>query len=223
MGGDRQTLDDRPFSVAAWQAEGVFFVAIGKDVVVLDCRTDAYACLPDAATALTIRGDVIHASPDWIEGLQSAGLISATEAPSRLALPSAPLEELTTTRQRARLGEEIAFVRALFQARRLGPDAPVRALIAALPPEPSSPRNIDRISALTERFQRRLPWIPGQGACLYRAFVLRSLLRHCQEDATWVFGVRTWPFAAHCWLQVGDAVLDDSPKRVALYTPIMAV
>ncbi|WP_312062938.1 lasso peptide biosynthesis B2 protein [Brevundimonas sp.] len=43
------------------------------------------------------------------------------------------------------------------------------------------------------------------------------------RGATWVFGVRTWPFSAHCWLQVGDVLLDDDLDRVALYTPIMAV
>ena len=41
--------------------------------------------------------------------------------------------------------------------------------------------------------------------------------------AVWVFGVRTWPFSAHCWLQIGDAVLDDDPERVGIYPPILAV
>jgi hypothetical protein len=36
-----------------------------------------------------------------------------------------------------------------------------------------------------------------------------------------VFGVRTWPFHAHCWLQCDDVVLDDQADRVAAYAPIL--
>jgi hypothetical protein len=38
-----------------------------------------------------------------------------------------------------------------------------------------------------------------------------------------VFGVRTWPFHAHCWLQVEDVVLDDHHERIGAYTPLMAL
>jgi hypothetical protein len=36
-----------------------------------------------------------------------------------------------------------------------------------------------------------------------------------------VIGVKLNPFAAHCWLQVGDVVLNDLPERVAAFTPIL--
>ena len=49
------------------------------------------------------------------------------------------------------------------------------------------------------------------------------MLRRAGQNAAWVFGVRTWPFSAHCWLQIGDAVLDDDPERVSRYTPIMVL
>ena len=38
----------------------------------------------------------------------------------------------------------------------------------------------------------------------------------------WLFGVRTWPFAAHCWLQIGNLVVGDRLERVRFYTPILA-
>lgn len=71
--------------------------------------------------------------------------------------------------------------------------------------------------------REHLPFVPGQGECLYRACLLRSYLAGRGLGSSWVFGVRTWPFAAHCWLQCGDLVLDDDPDRVALYTPILVV
>ena len=55
-------------------------------------------------------------------------------------------------------------------------------------------------------------------SCVLLRFLQRSGL-----DARWVFVVRTWPFAAHCWLQLEDTVLDDMVERLAAYEPILAV
>jgi hypothetical protein len=41
--------------------------------------------------------------------------------------------------------------------------------------------------------------------------------------ADWVFGVRTWPFSAHCWVQAGGIVLNDTVERVAPYRQILRV
>jgi hypothetical protein len=35
--------------------------------------------------------------------------------------------------------------------------------------------------------------------------------------------VQTKPFAAHCWVQQGDVVFNDTPEHVRRYTPILAV
>jgi hypothetical protein len=35
--------------------------------------------------------------------------------------------------------------------------------------------------------------------------------------------VKASPFGAHCWLQEGDLILNDSVERVGAYTPIMIV
>ena len=39
----------------------------------------------------------------------------------------------------------------------------------------------------------------------------------------WVFGVKTEPFDAHCWVQHGEVVLNDAPDRVRQYSPILVV
>ncbi len=39
----------------------------------------------------------------------------------------------------------------------------------------------------------------------------------------WVFGVKTEPFDAHCWVQHGEIVLNDAPDRVRQYSPILVV
>jgi len=40
---------------------------------------------------------------------------------------------------------------------------------------------------------------------------------------TWVFGVQAQPFGAHCWLQEGDKLLNESVEYAGQFTPIMAV
>jgi Transglutaminase-like superfamily len=38
-----------------------------------------------------------------------------------------------------------------------------------------------------------------------------------------VFGVNADPFEAHCWVQAGSVVLNDTLGRVSSFTPIMSV
>jgi hypothetical protein len=73
------------------------------------------------------------------------------------------------------------------------------------------------------RFRRWAPFAPVSGKCLLRSFMLLRLLRRRGFDAHWVFGVSTWPFTAHCWLQVGDIVLDDSHERLLPYRIIHVI
>lgn len=64
---------------------------------------------------------------------------------------------------------------------------------------------------------------PSKEACLLESLSLLLALGAYRIHAHWVFGVRTEPFLAHCWLQRHDCVLDDSLYRVRQFTPIMVV
>lgn len=204
-------------------AQGVFLARVGEDAVVLDLRTDAYGCLAGIGDAIRLMDHQVEAQAGLLADLGALGLLSASAGSARRALPPRPTRELEQPCVRRGGLDSLVFLQAVWTARRLGPAAPVQAYLSALPPPSIRRPDLARIHGLTRTFRRLLPWMPGQGACLYRAFVLLSLLRRAGEDAVWVFGVRTWPFGAHCWLQVGDAVLDDDPERIAVYTPIMAV
>jgi hypothetical protein len=197
-------------------ADGVYMAACDEDVVVLDTRSDLYSCLPEASPHLTL-GD------GWIDG-PAAGLVAPEAVAPRRQVPPRPTRTLPLPADRPSLTDDLAFWRATIDAWRVGPGRrPLHALLADSAPASRDGSDLPRIARLTAVFVRRLPWDPAQGACLYRAWLLRRLLRTAGQDATWVFAVRTWPFGAHCWLQVGDAVLDDDSDRVNHYTPILAV
>lgn len=207
----------------SWTAD-VFLAAVGSDVIVLDLRSDAYACLPDLAQAMSLDADGAVAEASLLDALTDLDLLSVPQGPSepRRAPPVLPSHCLDTGHPRWSFADVLSFARAAVVWSRLGPNPPIKSLIKALPP-PSSHRSQRSTAEITRAFQALLPWAPGQGVCLYRAFVLLTMLRLNGLAAAWVFGVRTWPFGAHCWLQCNDAVLDDDPERVAQYIPIMVI
>jgi len=59
--------------------------------------------------------------------------------------------------------------------------------------------------------------------CLIDSFVLSEFLSRYNVFPNWVFGVTVRPFSAHCWLQLGDTVLNGSAELIGSYTPIMSV
>lgn len=215
-------------SLSGRLVDGVFLAVTGQDVVILDLRTDTYGCLPEIGSRILVDGRNLTFDEALSELLKASGLLSDTLCAATLSdvgtrFPHPPTTCLPLGRNRRRPANVVAFLSAARRIRNLGPDPTVRILLDALPARPTKNPDRKRVAVTTEAFQALLPWTPHQGACLYRAFVLLSMLRRSGQDAAWVFGVRTWPFSAHCWLQFDDAVLDDDPERVGLYTPIMVV
>ncbi|WP_415289134.1 lasso peptide biosynthesis B2 protein [Brevundimonas sp. S1H14] len=203
--------------------EGVHFAAVGADLVILDLRSDTYSCLPHAASALRILGSSVEADVELMRFLADAGFIGGAPRRSARPIPALPVRGFRCRSGVSSVMASAHMLVAVVKARRLGPNPPLQALIDALPRKPVARFDNAKAAAVTAAFTRLMPWAPGQGACLHRAFLLLFMLRCAGADAIWTFGVRTWPFSAHCWLQVGDAVLDDDPERVSRYTPIMAI
>jgi hypothetical protein len=72
-------------------------------------------------------------------------------------------------------------------------------------------------------FGRLSPFVfAARDACLCNSLALLNFLATYGLFPAWVFGVRTGPFAAHCWLQAESHVLNDTLENICGYTPIMA-
>ena len=201
---------------------GVHGALVGGDLVLLDTEADAYSCLLDAVRDGTASDNGSDPLGAVRHELAEAGYLTGEPAPRRRA----------TIPPRRTAGVDLA-VRATGAERR---DFIATAAQMTIDYHPRPLRHLLRVAGLRRRtatspeivarraalFVRWAPWIPFQGACLYRAFFLLNYLRRAGLDADWIFGVRTWPFSAHCWLQVEDVVLDDDLDRVLAYTPILA-
>ena len=82
----------------------------------------------------------------------------------------------------------------------------------------------ERARKLVEAFARyRVFLFSSKDECLYDSLALLEFLAHYGIYPDWVFGVQTRPFAAHCWVQHGDIVFNDTVEHVRGYTPIMVV
>lgn len=204
----------------------------GADAVFLDAGNGAYLCLAGVGRwlAATPGRRMIEVSDrDLMSALEWAALVAPSpyEAAPRRPPPPLPRHDLagrTPCEGRGALGGlavTLATSAGHYHGRRFA------HLLACIRRAPGDHDRLARtqpssdLEAEVLGVQAWLPWAPFQGLCLYRSFMLLRHLRRRGHDALWVFGVRTWPFEAHCWLQLGDTVLDDSADRISAYSPIL--
>ena len=210
-----------------YPAAAIHVVAVEDDLVILDLTSDAYFCIPELGAHLSRK-----ATGGWVADNEAvaAGLLE-TGLFQRDPGQGSTLADLRRPVRTSRAGAscEAGLVAGLRLLTILATSAarvnghPLKTLIGRSPNLPLRPDQIDDAMAEARLFDAWMPWVAGQGQCLYRAFLLRAFLAAQGRGATWVFGVRTWPFSAHCWLQIDDVLLDDDLDRVGLYTPILAV
>lgn len=200
----------------------VHAVAIGEDLALLDLARDAYLCLPAGAAALEPGAREAIRPGAVADALQAGGLLGPERWAARPAPPPLPTRTLIhqpmsravsprvlaaavsvpADIRRARRGEGLAAWLALAEARR-----------------PLS-RDAEAVAVAARQFWTVGAWLPVEGECLVRSAMLVAFLRRMGLSADWVFGVRLWPFAAHCWVQLGEVCLNDDVERLWPYTPL---
>jgi hypothetical protein len=211
----------------------VHAAALGDDIIVLDIAADAYVSLPGAASLFQFdaeTGAVDAVAPDVADDLVNSGLAQCTR-PSAPRLPPPPAlprrgVDLEAPFAPPTLRDLLRLVGCLLDLARFYRGQPFSRILTfaqqarARVPYDAPP---SELHAVVRRFHAAAIWLPAPGKCLVRSFVLLRFLHRCGHDAAWVIGARTWPCAAHCWLQVGDVALDDAPERLVSYQPICAV
>jgi hypothetical protein len=73
------------------------------------------------------------------------------------------------------------------------------------------------------RFLRARLYVPVEPTCLLDSLALTAYLAARGVPANIVFGVTGAPFSAHCWVQAGDLVLNDTVGNAMAYMPIRVV
>ncbi len=94
---------------------------------------------------------------------------------------------------------------------------------ARVPPERCA-ADPARERALVKTFVHLRPlFYTVRRACLLDSLTLVNFLAGYGVYPEWVFGVRTAPFDAHCWVQRGEVLFNDLPDRIRQYSPILRV
>ncbi len=213
----------------------VHAVMIDDDLVFLDVDMDAYFCLPLPPGLVTLQARrLVVREATLADELIGAGLAQvrgqaetsrpATDLP---AAPSRTARRLIETAQGLAPRMRPMHWRALGAALRAGwihRTETFGGLLEAHRKAPP-PSGVDLADLLTDLaiWRRLVPWLPMDGVCLFRSSVLAAFLCALGHRPTWVFGVRTWPFQPHCWLQIDDIALDDEHERLCAFTPILGV
>jgi len=219
----RRFQDDGPTDRQVRLAPGIHAVRAGRDLILLDLAGDDYLCLPECGP-LEISGAVVRGPMETLLRLSAEDLLRTddTPVPQRAVPPALPRTALTlpdTVRPTFR--DFATFAMIWLDAARRRPTL----YDLARRVQGRSGRRDDpaAIAARVEVFNRLLPLAPWTGACLLQAELLLRFLNAAGLDADWVFGVRTWPFLAHCWLQVGNVCVSQAPETLTIYRPIMVI
>lgn len=73
------------------------------------------------------------------------------------------------------------------------------------------------------RFAAARIWFPAAYVCLFDSLALMRFLLARDVRADLVFGVRSRPFAAHCWVEVDGIILDDGGEACHSFAEIARV
>jgi Transglutaminase-like superfamily len=231
-------------------AEHVFVCLNGEHLVLLDLKEDRYWALEASRTAglaaLVGGWPVKPADPTQsaepapaetaaaIQVLRDRGVL--TDPPGKEATPvtaTVPVKELLSESQVSagrRLGRGWVFFAssaiAKITLRTRSFERVIRRVARrkARAGSKAEPLDMERAAALVKGFARyRVFLFSSKNECLYDSLALLDYLARYGIYADWVFGVQTRPFAAHCWVQHGDIVFNDTVEHVSGYTPIMVV
>lgn len=203
--------------------------------VFLDTRADRYFCLPQAANGAFLRLAALSMQSGDVERLHvlvergmliDAGPHACITSPALIEPPTHDFLEEPIQRA-AFLSILRAFaseLRAACALRTKPFHQVIEAVRAGRPGAKKIQGNSDRsiqeiVSAATAvSFITR-----SHDRCLVRALAVHSACRGNGSKPKLVFGVIAHPFTAHCWVQLGSAVLVGSYEQARLYTPILVL
>ena len=225
--------------------EDLSFCDAGGRLVFLDIASDRYLRLPPAleATLVAYLSAEPPAALDLTELVERKILVDrpsgsrsnstpSTEAPRRSAMEN-PFHV-----RPVRMSEVFEIFAIVLHTRLKLKRRPFREVLDILADGKLSPTNCiqtsqasptheheheHRIIDAAAVFRRIRLYVPVGMRCLVDSVAMARFLRRRSLHAHVVFGVAVDPFSAHCWVQAGDLVLNDTLGNVTSHIPIRVV
>jgi hypothetical protein len=205
----------------------------GGRAIFLDIEADRYFCLPKSANDAFLRlanARMQSGDDERLGAIIARGLLVECSASNMIRRPPA-LETPTcdyAAAPQVGLPDLCRALAAEMRAARSLRTRPLRQAIAAasgLAPEwRSDPRASDRTVQAIVAASHAISFLTRtHNRCLVRALAVHSTCKKRGISPKLVFGVIAHPFAAHCWVQLGSAVLVDGFEHARLYSPILVI
>jgi transglutaminase superfamily protein len=219
---DRQTADE--FQDAARQM--ISFAILDGRAVFMDEDADSYFLL-DGATeehlCELLRTDVPLASdPRLLEALGITGGTCEVVRTKRAA-PSASLVDEDCPSSPVRIFDVLKITKLLVQTRLRLRRLPIGKLLWHVTKGRPGTAPGNGVNAGARRFATARRFVPVKRNCLVDSLALLQWLDLEPQQPELVFGVKLDPFAAHCWVQRDDLVLNDSIESLLAFTPVRVI
>jgi hypothetical protein len=211
---------------------GVSFCRIADSYVFLDIAEDRYFGLPvsseQAFARLVATGEVRAIEHDALRPLCEAGLLQAASgrtAPRPCPGISEPRASLLDDGDAAAASEVAMALAHRFIATHDLKKRPLARLLEGVADGKATiggmAEPLTKAAGVAAAFQRAALLFSAHDRCLATSIaVMRRLLAKAVR-ADLVLGVKLRPFQAHCWVQLGDVVVNDRVDTVGLFTPIL--
>lgn len=219
--------EDRYWALEAVQTASLGTLVSGWPVREREREDAAVVAEPDASSEET---------EALIDLLKGRGILADGIPPGKNATPVAPeppgreLASDCDNSEGPRAGNWFSFLAACVFAKMALRMWPFERVIARVRRRKASNTTSERgmdvelARKLVESFLRyRVFVFSPKNECLFDSLALIEFLARYGLHGDWIFGVQTRPFAAHCWVQHGDIVFNDTAEHVSGYTPIMVV
>jgi len=171
--------------------------------LVRDARPLAQSASPALRAALTLAPTL-------------ASIVVADAPPGERSL----LDQMGTVH--ARLGDALAIARLLRRVRRDISRKPISTILAALQAATGNDEVSGPVLDRARRFLAARTLVPYAPHCLRDSLALAQWLGP-RSAALLVFGAKLDPFGAHCWLQLGDLLLNDRVETISLFRPVRVI
>lgn len=220
--------------------DGVSYCRIDGSLIFLDLDADRYFCLsrPLEAAFLAALHDGVQTGTEVSDLVQRRILVPRTgmapqepeqaiPMPSLSALEHGPITSTASVSTVLEVASTVVSTRIQLRVR------PLRDLIAGLtgyrrrwaakthsqPPCARATLQLEHAGM----FRQARRYVPIETSCLLDSIAMLRFLARRRISADLVFGVTHHPFAAHCWVQAGDWVLNDTVGNVFAHTPIRRI
>jgi hypothetical protein len=208
----------------------VHLADVDGDLVLMDTDRNQYFCIArDAAVAIQgelAGGNRFRGDAPLLDELEAAGLYGTLDrdTPCRPVPHLADSDILGDPAERLSAAEALALTwaagRAWHRLRIRRPSSWLELTRRRNLRIGDLEANVSRVHALARHAYLARALFPGAARCLPNSLLLLELLALNGLGARWVFGVRTFPFEAHCWVEHDGVILNDTLDHVRWYTPI---